>query len=377
MARGSGSSAKKQKRTGMEADMKVRIFTMTHKKFNPPTDEMYVPLHVGRAGSSELGYTGDDTGENISRENCYYGELTGIYWLWKNYKEADYIGVCHYRRYLINEEGRIFTERELLEIFKEYDIVTTRKVKLECSYLEGFGGNHNVRDLICTGEVIKEKYPDYYGVYEKTVNSEYTYFGNIMVLSKELFDEYSKWLFDIFFEVQKRIDIESYDDYHKRVFGFISEMLLLVWVNVKGLKAYECKVGMTVEKAETREMKERLAEYFRSRDAIGAKDYFMESLKRRPDVLMEASDITGELTLAMQVTATADIEKRYYGHSVLDKMNDFNELIGHFRELNRIAGRRMLGKETSEDETYIKLHDVSETAMEIARMTAEKEHFKG
>lgn len=53
-------------------------------------------------------------------------------------------------------------------------------------------------------------------------------------------------------------------------------------------------VGMTGEKAETREMKEKLAGYFRRKDVAGAKTYFMERLKKRPDVLMEASDITGE-----------------------------------------------------------------------------------
>jgi len=82
--------------------MSVKIFTMTHKKFDAPNDKMYVPLHVGRAMSEDLGYLGDNTGENISDMNCYYSELTGVYWIWKNYHESDYVGVCHYRRYLIN-----------------------------------------------------------------------------------------------------------------------------------------------------------------------------------------------------------------------------------------------------------------------------------
>ena len=75
--------------------------------------------------------------------------------------------------------------------------------------------------------------------------------------------------FTFFFEVKKRICLENgEDDYHKRVFGFISEFMLLVWVRVNHLKVYECKVGMLGEKAETREMKEQLASYFFSMDVL-------------------------------------------------------------------------------------------------------------
>ena len=46
--------------------MSTRIYVMTHKKFCPPDDPAYIPLHVGRAGKEDLGYMGDDTGEHIS-----------------------------------------------------------------------------------------------------------------------------------------------------------------------------------------------------------------------------------------------------------------------------------------------------------------------
>ena len=55
--------------------MSMRIYTMTHKKFTPLPDPLYVPLHVGRACGENLGYLGDDTGEQISALNCYYRHL--------------------------------------------------------------------------------------------------------------------------------------------------------------------------------------------------------------------------------------------------------------------------------------------------------------
>ena len=60
--------------------MSVKIFVMTHKKFNEPEDKIYIPLQVGKAAGQDLGYLGDDTGDNISDLNKYYGELTGVYW---------------------------------------------------------------------------------------------------------------------------------------------------------------------------------------------------------------------------------------------------------------------------------------------------------
>ena len=348
--------------------MSVKIFTMTHKKFDEQTDKIYIPLHVGKAKAADLGYIGDDTGENISDLNCYYSELTGIYWIWKNYITSDYVGICHYRRYLINAEGRIFNESDYNEILKTYDIITSKKLKYDFTYYDGYSDAHNIKDLVETGKVINEKYPEYYAQFEKLVHSNESYFGNIMVTSKELFDEYSSWLFDIFFEVQKRIDVSTYDDYHKRVFGFISEFLLMVWVSTKKLKAYECMVGMTEEKYETKEMKQNLAQYFKDKDVYGAKTYFIESLKKRPDVLMQASDTTGELKLAMQVITTCDNEYKVNQKSILDDINDFKELIIYFKNLNCIVNRYLIHTNIEDDIRYLQAHRVSYVAIEIATM---------
>ena len=49
----------------------------------------------------------EKNGENISSLNKYYGELTGIYWIWKNVankmSSKDKIGNCHYRKFWLND----------------------------------------------------------------------------------------------------------------------------------------------------------------------------------------------------------------------------------------------------------------------------------
>lgn len=368
--------------------MSVTIFTMTHKKFKTPEDSIYMPLHVGRAGAQDYGYAGDNTGDNISDKNCYYGELTGVYWVWKNIRTSDYVGICHYRRYFCTEEGRILNEEDYLSILKDYDIITSKKLKLNFSYFDGYASDYNIFDLVTTGEVIRQMYPAYYDTFERLVHDRGTYFGNMMVSSKELYDEYAEWLFAIFAEVEKRIDPSGYDDYHKRVYGFISEFLLLVWAEVKGLKVYECKVGMTTEKYETKQMKEKLADYFAQGDLAGAKEYFLSVLEKRPDVLMEASDITGELKMSMQVIAVCELERQAYGESVLDRIREnyqketvdrekiFAELMHYFGRLNEIVNDCKVKQPSESDIQFLKREKVSDIAIEASArlfITEEKE----
>lgn len=356
---------------GARNKMKLRIYAMTHKQFDVPKDSMYQPLHVGRAVADDLGYPGDDTGENISHLNCYYSELTGHYWLWKNCSNVDYIGTCHYRRYLINEQEKVLTKKEYEHLLENYDMVTTKRVILNNSYHYGFSANHNIKALDCTGEVIRDLYPEYYDTFITLVHANETYFGNMFVTSKPLFDAYCEWLFTIFAEVERRIDLDTDEDaYHKRVLGFISEFLLLVWVRVNHLSVYECKVGMLGEKAETRELKEKLAEYFRAKDIDGAMQYFLSVKAARPDVMMEASDVTGELRLCMQIIVTAGKEKAIYGTSVLDRGYEFRNLIALFSRLNAVIshGHREVCDETTKeaDALFLQENEISEIAIAVA-----------
>ena len=62
----------------------------------------------------------------------------------------------------------------------------------------------------------------------------------MMLCNKQILDEYSQWLFSILFNLEKRIDVDKYsDEYQKRVFGFLAERLLQIWVYHNKLKIKE------------------------------------------------------------------------------------------------------------------------------------------
>jgi len=355
--------------------MNTRIYVMTHKKFEEPTDEMYIPVHVGRAlhpyNEEMSAYLGDDSGDNISVKNDLYSELTGLYWIWKNDCKSDVVGVCHYRRYLLNSSGLMFRENEIKLLLEQCDVITTKNLDLNFSYYYGFGENHRILYLDETIAVLKDCYPDYADIFVKLVHEKHTYFGNMMICKKEIYDAYMEFLFGVLFEVERRITPERIremetDSYHRRIFGFISEFLLYVWIQKNELRVRECMVGMLGEKAETREVKNRLAEFFAEGDYEGAKCFFLESKEKRPDILMEASDVTGELHLCMQVIATAGLEQQTYGCNILDDMRDFHELMDYCNRLNAYHAQLNYGHVEPEIEAWIHMVNITAVAHQIS-----------
>ena len=73
--------------------MDIKLFVCCHRPVDVPKHPLLVPLQVGAAlaDSRFYGFLHDDAGENISRKNRSYCELTAQYWVWKNVR-ADYYG---------------------------------------------------------------------------------------------------------------------------------------------------------------------------------------------------------------------------------------------------------------------------------------------
>ena len=82
--------------------------------------------------------------------------------------------------------------------------------------------------------------------------------------------------------------------------------------------------------------------------------------------MMEASDVTGELRICMQIIATCGKEMEVYGSSVLDQETDFRKLITLFTELNNITYRRHKKMSTDEDATFLKKNQISDVALMVA-----------
>lgn len=313
--------------------MSISIYTMTHVPFTPPEDSIYIPLQVGRALHDDYGYLGDDTGDNISIKNPYYSELTGLYWVWKNVTSADYLGLCHYRRYFLNQASNLMTEADYMDILSQYDVILARPKSGPYTYRSVYGRSHDIHNLDMTGAVMQEIYPTYYETFQDVILGNKCYVGNLFVASRELFDAYCEWLFTIFSVLEKRITINENDDYHKRVFGFLSEQLLIVWVKQNQLSYYEAPFGLNQEKAETITLKQNLQSLIQGGDLSAAYQLLCHSLDRRPDLSLEMSDFDQELTAIEHILNICRIEEQEGLPTLLQFSGDFTILIPHFRLL--------------------------------------------
>lgn len=228
---------------------KIVIYILTHKKFTANYDKnLYKPLLNGSYFiNEEINYIKDDTGDNISKLNPYYAELTGEYWAWKN-SNADIIGFNHYRRWFCkNLKFYKLTYDDIISDLENNDIILPKKSYLNKSVKEtiihGLKKNPDYgakwEDYLKLEHVIKEEFPEYYESYEYIMNNKTCYSNNMFICNSELADKYFKWLFNVLKIMNTEIDYSKYPDNNKRVLGFFSETLLTVFVHKHQLKVKE------------------------------------------------------------------------------------------------------------------------------------------
>ena len=221
-----------------ESDIKVIV--ASHKEYWMPTDEMYVPVQVGAEGKEDLGFTPDNTGDNISVKNPNYCELTGLYWAWKNL-DCEYLGLAQYRRHFTvlrsTDRRDVLSLDQAREAIHGYDVLLPKKRNywIETNYKQYIHAHHTI-DLTETRKIIEERHPEYIKAYDTVMKRTKGHRFNMFIMKKTLVDQYCEWLFDILFELEKRLDISDYSANDKRVFGFVAERLLDVWIETNKVK---------------------------------------------------------------------------------------------------------------------------------------------
>ncbi|MBR4351289.1 MAG: DUF4422 domain-containing protein [Bacilli bacterium] len=228
---------------------KITVIIATHKEYQMPKDNLYLPVQVGAEGKKDLGYTRDNTGDNISTKNPFFCELTGLYWAWKNL-DYDYLGLAHYRRHfslkwkkykkIEDTLDHVLTRKEAKEILKDYDVILPKKREY---FIENLYGHYKhslyIEPLDETRKILEERYPRYLKEFDRLHKRTSAHMFNMFIMKKDILNDYCNWLFDILFELEKRIDTKDYDTFHARFYGRISELLLDVYLYTNNIKYKE------------------------------------------------------------------------------------------------------------------------------------------
>ena len=215
----------------------IKVIIACHKKCEVPSDPAYIPVHVGAEGKSSIGFTPDNTGDNISTKNKYISEMTGIYWAWKNL-DCDYLGAVHYSRYLAMRGkfgtaslGEALTGEQIRQLLSKYRIIlpSRRKYYIETIYSHydhTVDGSH----LDITRDIISSNCPEYLAGFDEVMSRTWGHLFNMFIMPKELAGEYCGWVFPILFELEARLDLSDKSLFDSRRIGSVGEHMLDVWL---------------------------------------------------------------------------------------------------------------------------------------------------
>lgn len=210
---------------------------------------------------------GDNTGDNISELRMNFNELTVQYWVWKNV-EADYYGLCHYRRYFalqnendghINEQNQIYlpfftkriiekyaldSEEKLKKLCQEYDLIIPKPADVKT--IKAFGKQqNNVLELwqAYTGyffdkggielllKTINKIKPQYYQCAIDYFKQDKHRGYNCYLMRKDLFFELCDFQFSVLFDMYKSIKDTDELKQYPRTLGYMGEILYGIYIN--------------------------------------------------------------------------------------------------------------------------------------------------
>ena len=234
---------------------KTTIFICAHKEVPLPQHPFFLPIQAGTALHEHIAnYQPDNEGDNISIKNPHFCELTCHYWAWKNLKNVDIVGLNHYRRYfdftrkwpqfsadkhfVPTEEflKQSYTFPNLEKILEKYDIILPIARHWRVSNTQQYGDYHIAKDWETLRQIIKERSPLFIPAFEKTMDYSNKSVGyNMFITHWKYFNAYSEWLFDILFEVERRVP-PTEDPIQSRIYGYMSERLINVFCNYHHLR---------------------------------------------------------------------------------------------------------------------------------------------
>ncbi|TCS76021.1 DUF4422 domain-containing protein [Pectinatus cerevisiiphilus] len=281
----------------------IKIFVSNRININSVqiNNPLYIFVRCGAVFDTckKIKMQGDNTGDNISERRNSFCEFTVQYWAWKNV-DADYYGLCHYRRFLtfVNKKYKadvhghiieyflnkssmekygLINKQNMQKIIEDNDIIVNKAVnvlniptpqgKQKTVYGHWMGHDGlflDKRVLPLLLQQINDKFPQYMDSAQQYLRGEWHRGYNCYVMKKEFFNEMCNFQFTILFDLENQLKNTEYVKKYERTLGYLGEIMYGIYVQyLYGQNKYKIYETQLVYFEETEEPKNVFQKYFK------------------------------------------------------------------------------------------------------------------
>ena len=127
---------------------------------------------------------------------------------------------------------------DIIDTLRQNDIIVTEPLAYDSvmNLKEAFLDACYWKDTRELWRVIEEDFPDYLPSMNAVFSQNYDYGCNVFIARREFVSGYCAWLFEVLGRLEGRISLEGYDTQHKRIYGYMAEHLLNVYIHRHNMK---------------------------------------------------------------------------------------------------------------------------------------------
>ena len=160
----------------------------------------------------------DNSGDNISRKNKQYCEMSAVYWLWKN-SHHDWIGIEHYRRHLLVEPGMLNDD---------VDAILPLPYICYPNEVTQFGRFVGTSVITALKRTLHDLHPNEYNTYMYILYGQYQYTYNLLCAKRAVFNDYCRWFFHIT-EYMEKLSPSVPEIAETRALSYVAEVLTNIY----------------------------------------------------------------------------------------------------------------------------------------------------
>lgn len=131
----------------------------------------------------------------------------------------------------------------VLNKLKQGNIIVSKKEILRESLYTHYCIFHISDDIRTLKKVIEEQNDyQYIQAFNKVMLQDSFSPYNMFIMSWNEFDKYCTWLFSVLSKVENKINISNYNNVQRRIYGYMAERLLNIYIEAQNIKTYKYPV---------------------------------------------------------------------------------------------------------------------------------------